>query len=366
MRVALIHDWLTGLWGGEKVLEALCEVFPDATIHTLVHIPDSTGKIIESHPIRTAFTQKLPGVKKFYRWYLPLYPWAIESIDLSGFNLIFSSSHCVAKGAIPLPGSLHVCYCHTPMRYVWDRFADYFGDGLKAKTVYGPVAHFLRKWDVASASRVDHFIANSRHVAGRIRKYYGREVDAVIYPPVDTDFYVPVDREPEDYFLLVSALVPYKRAQLAIDAFHHRHETLYVVGTGPEDHRLKERAAPNVRFVGKKSPEELRRLYQNCRASLLPGVEDFGIVPVETQACGRPVVAYGEGGALESVKDGETGVFFSEPTPDALSEAIDKVSALRFNRNALRSWALEFSRERFKTRISDFLRDFVNSKLDGR
>jgi glycosyltransferase involved in cell wall biosynthesis len=245
------------------------------------------------------------------------------------------------------------------MRYVWDRFTDYFGQGLKARLIYGPIAHLLRKWDAASASRVHHFVANSEHVAGRIRNYYGREADSVIYPPVDTDFFVPADKEPEDYHLVVSALAPYKRLDLAIDCFNRRGELLVIVGTGPEERRLRERAGPHIRFLGSVSKEELRRLYQGCKAALLPGVEDFGIVPLEAQACGRPVVALREGGALESVREAETGVFFEEPSPEALSAAIDKVSSLSLNKADLRHWAQRFSRQRFKAQI----RDFIESKL---
>lgn len=359
MRVALIHDWLTGLRGGEKVLEVLCELFPEATLFTLVYIPGSTSQTIESLAIRTPFTQKLPGIHKYYRWYLPLYPWAIESVDLGGFDLVFSSSHCVAKGVIPPAGSVHICYCHTPMRYIWDRFDDYFGSGIKAHLLYGPIAGLLRKWDVASAKRVHHFVANSSHVAGRIRNYYRREVDAVIHPPVDTNFFVPGAQEPEDYYLVVSALAPYKRLDVAIDCFNRRKERLLIVGTGPEERRLRERAGPNIRFMGSVSKEELRGLYQRSRATLLPGVEDFGIVPLESQACGRPVVALARGGALESIRGDETGVLFDELSPDALSAAIDKVSSLRFNNATLCSWALGFSGERFKASI----KDFIESKL---
>jgi glycosyltransferase involved in cell wall biosynthesis len=361
MRVALIHDWLTGLRGGEKVLEGLCELFPDATLFTMVHVPHSTSDVIESHPIRTAFTQRLPSVRKIYRWYLPLYPWAVESLDLEGFDLIVSNSHCVAKGVIPPRGSVHICYCLTPMRYVWDRFHDYFGNGWKARLVYGPIAGYLRRWDVASADRVHSFVADSKYVAARIQKYYGRETEAVIYPPVDTDIFVPGDDEPEDYYLIVSALVPYKRVDLAIDAFRRRPERLLVVGTGPEERRLRERASSNVHFLGNLSQKELLPLYQRCQATLLPGVEDFGIAPVESQACGRPVVAYAEGGALESVRDRETGVLFSESSPEALSDAIDRVSSLRSNRETLRSWAQGFSRQRFMTEM----RAFVDRKLTG-
>lgn len=355
MRVALVHDWLTGFRGGEKVLEVFCEIFPEATIFTLVYIEGSSSPAIETLPVKTAFTQKLPGVKRLYRWYLPLHPWAIESLDLSEFDFVLSSSHCVAKGAIPRDGALHICYCHTPMRYVWDRFHDYFGSGLKAKLVFGPVASRLRHWDRASAGRVDHFIANSTYVSERIQRYYDRSADAVIPPPVDTDFYQPVDGEREDFYLVVSALVPYKRIDLAVDAFRARNETLVIVGKGPSAKALERDAPANVQFRGWVTSEELRSLYQRCRACLLPGVEDFGIVPLEAQASGAPVVAYGQGGALDTVRDGETGVLFHEQTAEVLSSAIDKVSSLRLNKNLLRNWALGFSRDRFRDRMKAFI-----------
>jgi glycosyltransferase involved in cell wall biosynthesis len=355
MKVALVHDWLTGFRGGEKVLEIFCKLFPDATLFTLVHIEGSSSPTIESLPIRTAFTQKLPGVERFYRWYLPLHPWAIESLDLSDFDLVLSSSHCVAKGVIPRKGALHICYCHTPMRYVWDRFEDYFGSGLKAKLVYGPIASRLRRWDRLSADRVDHFIANSSYVAQRIESYYGRTPRAIIPPPVDTELYRLGAEEPEEFYLIVSALVPYKRIDLAIEAFRRRSEPLVVVGAGPSEQRLKASAPANVTFRGWVSDEELRSLYQRCRACLLPGVEDFGIVPLEAQASGAPVVAYGRGGALDTVRDGETGVLFHEHSAEALSRAIDKVCSLRLNKTLLREWALGFSRDTFQNRMKEFI-----------
>jgi glycosyltransferase involved in cell wall biosynthesis len=358
MRVVIVHDWLTGLRGGEKVLELLLELYPDATIATLVHVQGSTSPRIESRPIRTSFIQKLPGVARHYRWYLPLFPRAIESLDLSGFDLVLSSSHCAAKGAIARGGALHICYCHTPMRYVWDRFEDYFGSGWRAKLVYGPAARRLRAWDRLSASRVSHFVANSRYVASRIREYYGREAEAVIPPAVDTDFYTPGDggkAEAPPYFLVVSALVPYKRIDLAVEGFRGRAERLLIVGTGPSENKLRARAPSNVEFLGWLPDEDLRTLYRGCRAVILPGVEDFGIVPLEALACGAPVVALGSGGVLDTVKDGETGVLFPEPTAISLSHAIDRVSGLRFNRLLLRNWALDFSRERFLTRMREFI-----------
>jgi glycosyltransferase involved in cell wall biosynthesis len=366
MRVAIVHDWLTGLRGGEKVLELLLELFPDATLATLLHVPGSTSPRIESRPIVTTFLQKMPLVERHYRWYLPLFPRAIESLDLSGFDLVLSSSHCAAKGAIVRGGAPHICYCHTPMRYVWDRFEDYFGRGWKSRFLYAPAARRLRRWDRSSAARVDSFIANSRYVASRIRDYYGREVGAVIPPPVDTSFYTPgMPRKPgkeepaDPYYLIVSALVPYKRIELAVEAFRGRPERLLIAGSGPSRTRLEVGAPPNVRFLGFLPDEELRRLYRGARAAILPGVEDFGIVPLEAMACGAPVVAYGEGGALDTVKDGETGVLFSEPTPDSLSRAIDRVSALRFNRESLRNWAVGFSRERFLARMREFIDAFL-------
>jgi glycosyltransferase involved in cell wall biosynthesis len=355
MRVALVHDWLTGFRGGEKVLDVLAEIFPQATLFTLLQVPGSTSPRIESLSIRTAFTQRLPGVARYYRWCLPLFPWAIESLDLRGFDLVISTSHCVAKSAVVSRGSLHICYCHTPMRYVWDQFEDYFGRGLKARLLFRPIAAWLRRWDALTADRPHRFVANSRHVAGRIRSFYGREADAVIYPPVDTDRFVPAEGNPEDFFLIVSALAPYKRIALAVDAFRERREPLFVIGKGPEEARLRARAGPGVRFLGEVGAEELVSLYQRCRATLLPGIEDLGIAPLESQACGRPVVAFAAGGALETVKPDETGVFFDQPTPQALSRAIDKVLALQFNRAALRAWAVRFGRERFKREMLEFV-----------
>jgi glycosyltransferase involved in cell wall biosynthesis len=366
MRVAIVHDWLTGLRGGEKVLELLLELFPEATVATLLHVPGTTSPSIESRPIVTSFLQKFPFVERHYRWYLPLFPRAIESLDLSGFDLVLSSSHCAAKGAIARGGAPHICYCHTPMRYVWDRFEDYFGRGWKSRLLYAPAARRLRRWDRLSAERVDSFIANSRYVAHRIRDYYGREVAAVIPPPVDTDFYTPGPEEaPESYYLVVSALVPYKRIGLAIEAFRGRTERLLIAGTGPSKSALQRGAPSNVQFVGFLPDAELRRLYRGARAVILPGVEDFGIVPVEAMACGVAVIAYGEGGALDTVKDGETGVLFSDATPDSLSRAIDRVSALRFNKESLRNWAVGFSRDRFLTRMREFLESFLTRHARG-
>ncbi len=296
MRVALVHDWLTGLRGGEKVLEELVELFPDATVFTLVYQKGASSSRIESRPIVTAFTQKLPFAKSHYRWYLPLFPWAIESLDLSGYDLVVSSSHCAAKGVIAPPGAIHICYCHTPMRYVWDRFEDYFGSGVSARLVYGPMAGLLRRWDRSSARRVDSFVANSTYVADRIQKYYGRDVDAVIPPPVDTDFYTPGETEAggnDPFYLIVSALVPYKRIHLAIEAFRGRMETLLIAGTGPSQSALAASAPDNVRFLGWLPNEEIP-------ASLpeLPRRDSSRCRGLRNRAPRGPVLGCARGGVL--------------------------------------------------------------------
>ena len=341
-----------------KFSRFFCELFPDATLFTLLHVAGVTSPRIESLPIRTAFTQKLPGVERLYRWYLPLHPWAIESLDLDGFDLVLSSSHCVAKGVQPAEGALHICYCHTPMRYVWDRFQDYFGSGLKAKLLYGPVAKKLRAWDRASASRVDHFVANSTYVAERIEKYYGRATDAVIPPPVDTDFYVTSESDGESdgqsFCLVVSALVPYKRIDLAIEAFRHRKDELVIVGSGPSAARLKATAPQNVRFLGWADDATLRELYQTCRACLLLGVEDFGIVLSRRKHAARRSSPTVKGRSRHSARWRNRRIFH-EPTPEALSRAIDKVYSLGVNKKLLREWALGFSRETFQNRMREFI-----------
>lgn len=355
LRVALVHDWLTGMRGGEKVLEVLCELFPSATLYTLLHHRGSVSSTIERMQIRTSFVQRLPFVEKNYRYYLPLFPAAIESFDLSGYDLIISSSHCAAKGVIPPPGALHLCYCHTPMRYVWDQYDEYFGKGRAnwlVRQTMAVVAPRLREWDVRSSSRVHHFIANSHHVAERIQRIYGRTAE-VIHPPVDTEQFVLSSRD-EGYFLIVSALVPYKRVDLAVEAFNRTGERLLIVGSGPERKKLQSCARPNVQFLGWQDDDALSRLYGGCRAVIFPGVEDFGIVPLEAMASGKPVVAYAKGGALETVReDGNvpTGVLFHQQTPDALCEALQRFKTLRWNSSAIRRHALKFNRRVFRKRL---------------
>ncbi len=356
MRVALVHDWLTGMRGGEKVLEALCERFPDADIFTLFHWPGSVSALIERHRIRTSWLQRLPFAARHYRRYLPLFPSAIERFDLRGYDLVVSSSHCVAKSVIPDAGARHLCYCHSPMRYAWDQFEAYFGadrvGAVASRFVYRPIMTRLAAWDARTAARVHRFVANSRHVAGRIARYYNRRA-SVVYPPVDTAFYRPALHPPENHFLIVSALVPYKRIDLAVEACRRSGAALRIVGDGPERSRLERLAGANVTFLGAMAGDAIRNEYQRARAVILPGEEDFGIVPVEAQACGRPVVAYARGGALETVVDGETGVLFEELTPASLGAALDRAAGLRVDPERLHAHAGQFSRERHMERMRD-------------
>src|SRR5690606_21256241 len=281
MRVALVHDWLTGMRGGERVLEALIRLWPDAEIFTLLHLRGSVSPLIEERPIHTSFIDRLPGASKRYRNLLPLFPAAIERFDLRGFDLVVSSSHCVAKGVRPA-GAPHLCYCHTPMRYVWDLYDDYFGRGraaLPVRMAMPPIAAWLRRWDRRTASRVDTFVAHSAFIRERIRRCYGRDA-VLVHPPVAAER-LRHARPRQHFYLIVSALVPYKRIELAIAAFNRLGRPLVIAGSGPELERLRRMARPNVRFTGWLPDDEIADLYERCRAFIFPGVEDFGITAVE-------------------------------------------------------------------------------------
>jgi len=360
MKVALVHDWLTGMRGGEKCLEVFCELFPQADLYTLVWNQTTVSKAIERMSIRVSFIDRLPGKSEGYRRYLPLFPRAIESLDVKKFDLILSSSHCVAKGAIPGTGALHLCYCLTPMRYVWELEPVYFTPeryGFLRRWAIGRVTRRLRAWDAKTSSRVHRFIAISHHVAARIREHYGREAE-VIYPPVDTEFYRSngVSPKREDFYLIVSALVPYKKLEIALGAFQKLPSRLVIIGQGTERRTLERMAPPNVQFLGWVGDEVVRDYYLRCRAVLFPGVEDLGIVPLEAQACGAPIIAYHAGGALETVIEGETGLFFDEQTAESLRRAIREYEKISFDPLALRLNAERFSRKRFVSEIKGFVR----------
>jgi glycosyltransferase involved in cell wall biosynthesis len=349
MRVALAHDWLTGMRGGEKVLEALCELYPAADIFTLFHARGSVSEAIERHHITTSLVQKLPLARSQYRRYLPLFPTAIEQFDLDPYDLVISSSHCAAKAVVAAGRAHHLCYCHSPMRYAWDQFDAYFGPErvgqFASRWIYRPMLGRLARWDAATAAHVGRFIANSQHVAGRIRRYYNREA-TIVYPPVDTIFYHPDTTVPESHFLIVSALVPYKRIDVAIAACRRVGARLRIVGDGPDRARLEDQANGAVEFAGHLRDEEIRDEYRRATAVLMPGEEDFGIVPVEAQACGRPVIALARGGSLETVIQRETGLLFESPTVESLATALEVASSVAFDSARIRRHALQFSRER--------------------
>jgi glycosyltransferase involved in cell wall biosynthesis len=353
MKVALVHDWLTGMRGGEKVLEAIAESFPQADIFTLVHVRGSVSSLLESRRIRTSFIQRLPASGRRYRHYLPLFPAAIELLDLDGYDLVISSSHCAAKAVVPPGRARHLCYCHSPMRYAWDQFGEYFGaarTGRVGEAAYRPVMAWLARWDAATAPRVHRFLANSAFVAARIARYYARRAD-VVYPPVDTGFFCPDGTDPARSALVVSALVPYKRIDLAISACARAGIPLRIIGDGPELPLLRRLAGPGVSFSGWLSSEEIRSAYRQAGVVLLPGVEDFGIVPLEAQACGRPVVAVAEGGALETVVGGVTGTLVPGKSPGEWAEAIGGTLDARLPAGPIRAHALKFGRERFAQEI---------------
>jgi len=371
MKVALVHDWLTGMRGGEKVLEVFCELFPDAHLYTLLHNRGSLSNTIEGMDIRTSFIQKLPLIKKKYRYILPIFPTAIERFDLRGYDLVLSSSHCVAKGVITGADTLHICYCFTPMRYIWDLYSLYFGKtraGVITRIATSLVLNYLRKWDLESSKRVDKFVAISRYIAERIKKNYGRDSD-LIYPPVDCSYFKP-GLTNDGFYLMVSPLAPNKRVDLAVEAFNTIGLPLIVIGSGQEEKKLEKLAGKNIELMGWQPDEIVREHYANCKALIFPGVEDFGIVPLEAQACGKPVIAYGKGGALETIvpldeniknekeqSNSATGMFFYEQTAESLANAVARFEDVQgqFNWQAIRKNAESFDRVIFKEKIRDYI-----------
>ena len=354
--IALVHDWLVSMRGGEKVLEVLCELFPNAKLFTLVHKKGKLSSPIERMNIKTSFLQKMPLATSRYQYYLPLFPAAIERFDMSEFDLVISSSHAAAKGVRVHKNALHICYCYTPMRYIWDQYEQYFGNkraSLIARTSMKLMLNYLRRWDVASSRGVNDFIGISNAVRDRIRSTYNRDA-AVIYPPVDVNRFSISDRD-EGYYLIVSALVPYKMIDLAVEAFNRLGERLIIIGTGNEERKLKDLAKRNIEFLGWADDDEVKKYYEGCRALVFPGEEDFGIVPVEAMACGKPVIAFGKGGALETVVDSKTGVFFKDQTVESLVAAVNKLRGISFDSKIIRAHSMQFDRNIFKTSIENFI-----------
>ncbi|HTS26832.1 MAG TPA: glycosyltransferase [Bryobacteraceae bacterium] len=350
MRAAIIHYWLLNRRGGEKVVDALCRLLPTADVFTLFLDPRTLSPELQRHKITTSFLNPL---RRAYRSLLPLMPMALESLDLRGYDLVVSSESGPAKGVITSSSTRHLCYCHTPMRYLWDLYPEYRNEWTTSRwkrAAMTPLTNYLRLWDYASAARVDQFVANSENVRRRIWKTYRRESE-VVHPPVNVEaFYW---RPAEDYFLIVSELVPYKRIELAVRLFSRTGRPLTIAGSGPEYRKLRGMAAPHIRFAGRVTDEELARLYAGCRALLLPGEEDFGITPVEALASGKPVIALGRGGALETVP-GFGGVFFDEASEDSLAAAIDRFEEMEGGvvPAELQVWARRFSEEGFLRKMA--------------
>jgi glycosyltransferase involved in cell wall biosynthesis len=356
MKTAIIHYWLVNMRGGEKMLEALLELFPDADIYTHVYNPRAVSALINSHTVYTSYINKLPFAKKLYQKYMPLMPNALNEFNLQKYDLIISSEAGPVKGVVPNPDAYHICYCHSPMRYLWDMYHEYFrGAGFVTRFFMKILIPGLRLWDVNSAALVDRFITNSHYVAKRIKRYYHRDAE-VVYGPAAIEKFFAVEREPEDFYLLFGQLVGYKRADIALDACIASGRKLVVAGQGADkkDIRRYEKSGL-VTFTGRVSDEKIARLFSRAKALLFPGIEDLGLVPIEANAAGCPVIAYRKGGVLDTVKENVTGIFFDEQTPEALSAALDKFESCEKSfseREVFTDHVQQFSREAFKARIA--------------
>ncbi len=359
MRVALVHDWLIHMRGGEKVLDAIAELFPDAPIYTLFYDRRKLSPVLSGRKIIPSFLHYFPGIKYYYRWLLPILPLAIRTLRVQDADLVISSSHCVAK-AIPIPqGAIHLCYCHTPMRYLWGFEDIYFKKyPWVIRHLIRWVLGYLRQWDLRSNQSVHAFIANSEYIRTRIQTVYQRKAE-VVHPPLDTEYFKPV-QERDKYFLAVSHFVPYKRLDLVIEAFNALDLPLVVIGAGPlESYYQKLRKNPKIFFAGSVSDSELRKAYSGARALIFPTEEDFGIVPLEAQACGTPVIAFKKGGALETVK---SGVFFEEQTPEAIREAVRRFESESFDRTEVRARIEHFSRKAFLENMANVVSRYMARK----
>ena len=355
MRVALVHYWLVTWRGGEKVLKAIAQLFPQADIYTHVADPELIKREFPGRHVGTTYISRLPFARRAYRSYLPLMPMALEQLDLQQYDLIISSEAGPAKGIIVPPHATHVCYCHSPMRYVWDRYHDYQAHaGSLTRLAMTPLLHYVRMWDQLSAQRVDHFVANSEFVSTRIKKYYGRQ-SGVIHPPVAVQEF-DASKSSEDFYLWVGQLVAYKRPELLVEAFNLLKKPLIVIGEGHLLPRLRRLAGPHIQFLGKQPFDVIVDHYARCRAVVFPGIEDFGLVPVEAMASGKPVVAFDYGGARETVIDGVTGVLFREQTVTALVQAIRSLELQRgFDPGVIRAHAEQFSEKTFEHNFRAFI-----------
>lgn len=361
MKVALIHYWLVGMRGGERVLESLCRMFPDADIFTHVVDRDKISPLLARHTIKTTFIARLPAARRLYQSYLPLMPMALEQLDLSGYDLIISSESGPAKGIIPAPETVHLCYCHSPMRYIWDHYPIYRAQsGLLKRLVMAPLFHYLRIWDESSSVRTDKYLANSNFVKKRIRKYYNRDAE-VVWPPVAVEQFKPVPLDDvSDFYLWAGQLVRYKRPDVMIEAFNRNKRKLVVIGEGEERQALERIAGENITFLGSTSFSDLKHHLSRCKALIFPGEEDFGIVPVETQASGRPVIGYGRGGILDTVIDGKTGILYEECSVDGLLQAIDRFEQSDLSTSCISDCvenASRFNEENFQAGVQRALAD---------
>ena len=365
MRVAIVHYWLVSMRGGEKVLETLCQLFPEADIFTHVYDPGIVSETIRKHKIISTFINSLPRARRYYKHYLPLMPLALEQIDLRGYDLVISSESGPAKGIIPPAGAVHICYCHSPMRYVWNMFHDYREQaGWLRRLLMPPLCHYLRIWDATASMRVDRFIANSATVAARIEKYYRRDAE-VIHPPVNVELFETVPAaEVEDYYLMAGELVAYKRPELAVEAFNVLGRRLIVIGGGEMLAEVRALAGPMVTVMGQQPFGVLRHHFARCRALIFPGEEDFGIIPVEVMASGRPVIAYGRGGVTESVVAGVSGLFFEEQTAAAIERAVHDFERMRFDSRAIRAQAEKFTANLFISAFTAAAERALGRKLD--
>lgn len=355
MKIAIVHDYFTQLGGAEKVAEEMFRLFPQASLHSTVAFEDKMPAGLREAAVRTSWMQMMPGIRRYYRFYFLLYPLAVSSLNLAHYDLVVSSSSGYVKGVTVSRDAMHICYCHTPMRWVWnfDGYSERESMNPAMKLALRALTSALRQWDVGAARQPDHFIANSRTVAERIQKAYGRTAE-VIHPPIDVDHFQPSDQI-DDYYMLLSRMVPYKRLDLAVEACTRLRRKLVVVGTGPQRKYLESIAGPSVHFVGRVSDAEAVRLASRCRALLFPGEEDFGMAPLEVAAAGRPTIAYRAGGATETVLDGSTGLFFDQQSPESLMDAIEKFETEEWSPTDIRKHAEGFSVPVFRARMRRFL-----------